>query len=305
MLILYLGQFVISLLVFGAVSLLVYAIFSGPKVVEPPLHRRVAQAVGITRQTVFENPALAPVMNMGLQLAQTVRWPSLRANVRQHLMASGNPSGYGVNEYLALCVVLGLMAGLGVLMLELFMGSTAILLVGPVLIFLGFAAPILALRGEGKRRTNRIAKQLPYTLDLISLTMSSGSTFTEAVAALIRDQPDDDFNVELAIVLSEIDYGSTRAAALSNMADRIPLDSLRSIVGAVNQAESLGTPLSNILKLQADMLRNARSVRAEKLSASASLRILLPSMLILMAAMLAILGPFALAYMQGGGLRGR
>jgi tight adherence protein C len=145
----------------------------------------------------------------------------------------------------------------------------------------------------------RIARQLPYTLDLIALMMGAGSTFTEAIQTIIREDPEDDFNQELRIVLSEIEFGTKRATALSNMAERIPMDALRSIVGAVNQAETLGTPLSEILKNQSNMLRMHRSVEAEKVSASASLRILVPTMLILVAVVIFLFGPLIIRWMRG------
>ena len=87
-----------------------------------------------------------------------------------------------------------------------------------------------------------------------------------------------------------------------NLGVRIPLDSLRSVIGAVNQAEKLGTPLSSILKVQAEMLRMHRSVRAEKLSASASLKILIPSMLILLAVVLVIGAPMIIRFIVQGSL---
>jgi tight adherence protein C len=70
----------------------------------------------------------------------------------------------------------------------------------------------------------------------------------------------------------------------------------------VNQAEALGTPLATILKSQSSMLRMARSVRAEKLSASASLRILIPSMLILFAVVLIVLAPAIITYWLKGSI---
>jgi len=134
------------------------------------------------------------------------------------------------------------------------------------------------------------------------LALPAGSSFSEAIETLIRDSPDDDLNQELAIVLSEIEFGTPRRVALSHMAERIPLEALRSVVGAINQAETLGTPLAGILKLQSDMLRMHRGVRAEKLSASASLRILIPSMLILVAVVLIVFAPLLIEMIKRGSL---
>ena len=292
-------QILVSLIVFAGVFLPVFVVFRYPVPAEPAVHRRFAAALGENRDTVFENPLLAPVMNLGLSLTKRLNAPGLRASIRQSLDASGNPSGYSVQEYLAICVVSGALLGIATTGLLVFIGSTSALFFGPLMTAIGFAVPLFALYENGSRRCRRISKQLPYTLDLISLTMAAGSNFTEAVQTLIQDEPDDDLNQELAIVLSEINFGTPRPAALANLAERIPLESLRSIIGAINQAESLGTPLSSILKLQSDMLRMQRGVQAEKLSASASLRILIPSMIILIAVVLIVFAPLIIRSIQG------
>ncbi|MEZ6189940.1 MAG: type II secretion system F family protein [Phycisphaerales bacterium] len=292
-------QIIMSLVVFVGVALPIYTLFRFPVPAEPPVHRRFAASLGASRATLFENPLLAPIMNLGLALTQRLNLPGIRASIRQNLDATGNPSGYSVREYLAICLLSGAALGIASTLLVIVSGNTLALLIGPAMAALGFAIPMAALRDAGRRRCTRIGKQLPYTLDLISLTMAAGSTFTEAVQTLIRDQPDDDLNQELAIVLSEVNLGTPRAAAMAHMAERIPLESLRSIVGAVNQAESLGTPLSTILKLQSDMLRMHRGVQAEKLSASASLRILIPSMFILVAVVIIVFAPMIIRAIRG------
>lgn len=296
-------MFVTSAFVFAGVFVPIYAIFRYPVPAEPPVHRQIAQAVGMDQETIFENNALAPVLSLCMQIARRLNVAALRAKVRQDLNASGNPSGYTVDQYLALTLFSALMAmGLGAVLDVLLLGGKGLLLTLPMMAFLGSVVPLAVLSAQAKSRVQRISKQLPYTLDLVSLVMDAGSAFTEALETLIRDDPEEDLNQELQIALSEIEYGATRAQALSNLAERIPLDSLRGVVGAVNQAESLGTPLASILKLQAEMLRMHRGVRAEKLSASASLKILVPSMLIMVAVILVICAPLAINFITKGSI---
>jgi len=296
-------QILVSIVLFAGVFLPIYAIFRYPVAAEPPIHRRIAAAVGANRDTVFENPLIAPVMSLGLNLARRFNWPALRDKIRQDLAASGNPSGYSVDEYLAIAITSALGLGLVTLVLDVLLGGgQSLVLFVPIMAALGFYAPLWSVSSAASRRVARISKQLPYTLDLIALVMAAGSSFTEAIETLIRDNPDDDLNQELAVVLSEIEFGTTRKAALEHLADRIPLESLRSVIGAINQAEALGTPLSQILKLQSDMLRMHRGVRAEKLSASASLRILIPSMLILLAVVVIVFAPMLIEVLRRGSL---
>jgi len=292
-------QMVISALLFAAVAMIVYTLFGTRLEPEAPVNRRIAVALGVgQRDTVFETPIIRQFMAMCLLLAR--RFPLFRERIRQDLEASGNPNGYTVEEYVAICLGGGIvMAVVGFFAAGLFGGLGVVVLIGaPVL---GVAVPLWSLHDQAKRRTMQIAKKLPYTLDLIALLMEAGSTFTEAVETVITDEPDDEFNQELRIVRSEIDFGTTRAQALRNMAERIPLDSLRGAVGAINQSEALGTPLGSILKSQAGMLRHLRSVRAEELAAKASLKILVPSLLILAAVVLVVFSPIILAMIEGDG----
>lgn len=294
-------QIITTLLVIAAVFLLVWSVFRYPVPAEPPLHRRMATEMGAAmRRTVFDQPLLAPLLAIALGIARRFNIQSIRQRIRQDLDASGNPNGYSVEEYLAICLLSGALLGFAALTVELMSMSRFIVITVPAVAALGFYLPIYLLGDAASSRVSRIAKQLPYTLDLIALSMAAGSTFSEAIDTIIRDDPQDDFNQELAIVQAEIRFGTSRANALMNLANRIPLETLRSVVGAVNQAETLGTPLSQILKTQSTMLRVNRTVRAEKLSASASLRILIPSMLIMLAVVLSVLAPFIIRRVQGG-----
>ena len=292
-------QVLLSALVFAAVFMPVWVIFRYPVPTEPPVHRRIARAVGADRDTIFEMPVIAPVMNLTMPLAQRFNVPAIRRQIRQDLEASGNPNGYSVDQFVAICLLGGIATGSIAGLIELALGGALLLITVPVFAGVGFGVPLWVLNSAARRRVDRIAKQLPYTLDLVALVMAAGSSFTEAVESLIRDHPDDDLNQELQIALSELKFGTTRAQALANLAARIPLESLRSVVGAVNQADRLGTPLAEIFKTQADMLRMQRSVRAEKLSASAGLKILIPSMLILMAVVIIVFSTMIIRWMRG------
>lgn len=293
-------QIIVSLLQFSAVFLLIYALFRNPPAKEPPLNRRIAVALGTgQRSTVFESPAVGPIMAAALEISRRIPFAELRQRVRRDLNAAGNPSGYSVDEYLAICLVaaavLGIFSGIASLLVTGGLSFTAMLF----MVAVGFFVPLWTLGAEAKRRVSRIAKKLPYALDLIALMMGAGATFNEAIESIVRDDPEDDLNQELRIVQAEIEFGSSRALALFNMAERIGLESLHSIVGAINQSESLGSPLSDILKTQSITLRQHRTNMAEKAAAAASLKILIPSMLILIAVVLVVFGPLIVRGLGG------
>jgi tight adherence protein C len=141
-------------------------------------------------------------------------------------------------------------------------------------------------------------------MDLLSLAMGAGATFVEALRTIIRDESEleeiDPLSQEWIAVLAEIELGTTRRQALRNFAERTPLESVHSLVASVIQAEELGTPLIAVLRDQAKLLRERRSLRAEEKAAAAGVRILVPCLLLVMACIMTVFGPFAIRIAREG-----
>jgi tight adherence protein C len=289
---------VICLLQAVSAFLMIWSLFRFNVQPEPPVNRRIALALGLgERKTIFEQPVIGTLMSIPLLLA--ARFPFARVRIRRDLDIIGNPNGYSVEEYLAICISSGISLALFTfLMLWATMG-TPMLMALFFMPLLGFFLPLISLKDQADKRMMAMGRKLPYTLDLIGLLMQAGASFTEAIRTLIKDDPDDELNIELKLILAEVEFGTTREEALRKMADRIPLTSLRSVVGAINQAEKLGTPLATILKSQAIGIRQRRSVAAEEASAKASTRILIPTMFILIAVVIIIFGPVIIGYLSG------
>ena len=290
----------VGLAVMAFVVVFVVGVFGQRGRAEMTPEREVALATGqADRRTAFETPALQPVMWLLLLLARAVQARQLKRKLRRVLVAAGSPSFYTPDEYLAVSMLWGLIAAALLETGNLLLAHSVSFALPAVGFVGGTALAIYWLHTQAAKRIREISRRIPYTLDLIALAMGAGATFTEAAATVVAEDRRHPFNVELNTVLAEIELGSTRAQALRNLADRIPLETLRSIVAAVIQAESLGTPLADVLKQQASLLRLQRSVRAEKLAASASVRILVPSMLILMSVVLAVFAPIIIRAIKG------
>jgi tight adherence protein C len=294
-------RLMISAALFGAVLLFVYAIFSQPGRIRMSPQREAAIATGHTdRRTLFEVPVLRPVLWLLLVLAHRLAVPRVKRWLRRTLVAAGSPKYYTAEEVLALAMFFG--AALGVLLEAVYLllfGRFGLIGLGVGLI-VGVFLSLYQLQDAAWKRIRRISRRLPYALDLIALAMGAGATFTEAVRTVVRERTDDPFHVELRAMLAEMDLGTTRRQALLSLADRVGLDSLRSIVASVVQAEELGTPLSDVLRDQSALLRLQRSVRAEELAARAGVRILVPCVLLVVAVILTVFGPAIVRVARGG-----
>ncbi|HUW99952.1 MAG: type II secretion system F family protein [Phycisphaerae bacterium] len=292
----------ITVLVFAAVFLVVTTLFRPAAEGDYEAAFRV-EVDNVQRDTLFEIPWLRPALAPLYYLVRRLHLPGFKHHVLKLLLALANPNQYSPEEYLVLCLVWGLVGALGFVVF----GRTVVGDIGPIAavafflfgFFLGFFVAYLWLRERALRRLREISKRLPYTLDLVAMAMDAGATFYEAASAVVRDDPEDPLNQELGQVVREIDFGRSRQDALTHLGERIPVDGLDGILSAVLQAESLGTPLAEVLKLQAGLLRMRRSMRAERKAGEAAVKILIPSMLILMSVVLIIFAPFIVRGIRG------
>jgi tight adherence protein C len=158
---------------------------------------------------------------------------------------------------------------------------------------LGTLYPLLKLHGIAQQRQRLIGRRLPAAIDLLSLCMGAGMDFVGALEMFVDEHPDDRNALveELRRVLQELSIGRMRRDALIGFAERAPAEAVRDFVAALVQAEQKGTPLADVLALQAQMLRMRRSVAAEEAAARASVLLLLPMLLLLGCVLLILLGP--------------
>ncbi|HUT61758.1 MAG TPA: type II secretion system F family protein [Phycisphaerae bacterium] len=296
-----LWMIVLSAGIFLSVSMGLAAIFSQPGEIRMSAQRAAALATGhIDRRTVFEQQWLRPIVWVLLVISHRASLPRGKDWLRRTLVAAGSPNYYTPEEYLALSMLAGLMLGALLTMVNFAVYQQFSLIAFAGGLAVGVAMTLAQLHEKAARRIRQISKRVPYALDLIALAMGAGATFTEAVKTVVREQSDDPFNVELRTMLAEMELGTTRRKALMNLADRVPLDPLRSIIASVVQSEDLGTPLGDVLHDQATLLRQQRSVRAENAAAVASVRILVPCLLLVMAVILTVFGPMILRIFRGG-----
>jgi tight adherence protein C len=292
-------------LLFGGVFALIATMFRSPELDIETEGVFSVSVDNVERNTLFEFQPLKPLTAALYQLARRLNVPGFKRHLMQLLLGLGNPNQYSPDEYLVLCLAWGgLLAVAAPLMVLVSLGPEKVgpiggMAYGAAGFFAGFLGCYFFLRERTQVRLRKIARRLPYTLDLIAMAMDAGATFYEAAQAVIRDDPEDPMNQELAIVVREIDFGRSRQDALTHLGERIDVEGLDGIISAVLQAEKLGTPLATVLKLQANLLRMRRSMRAERKAGEATVKMLVPMMLILISVVLIIFGPFIVRFLRG------
>lgn len=220
--------------------------------------------------------------------------------IQRQIQAAGLPRFWLAEEYLARAELIALfLTPVYVYFLFGAFGGAGMLmaLVGTLL-----TAWLLRLRLASRAawRLRAIKRRMPFLLDLLTLLMEAGSTFLRALSQAVKEFEGHPVAEEFGRVLTDMNLGKTRHEAFSAMRDRLSDDEITSIVGSILQGESLGTPLAQIFRTQADVLRLKRTQRAETVAGEAGVNMLLPAILVMVATVLIIIGPFMLNYLKFG-----
>src|SRR5262245_9340078 len=240
-------------------------------------------------------PLFGPLARINRQLFRE----SLK-EIQRELQAAGLPRFWLAEEYLARCELLALA------MLPAYVMGGMALMGGPgvvmAIVFAGLTAWLLrrSLASRARTRLVRIKRRLPFFLDLLTLLMEAGSSLLQALEEAVNEFRGQPVSQEFGRVLADIRMGRTRAEALLAMRDRLQDSEVGGVLGSILQGEQLGTPLAQVFRMQADVLRVKRSQRAETVAGEAGVQMLLPGILVMAATVLVILGPFALNYFTFG-----
>jgi tight adherence protein C len=168
------------------------------------------------------------------------------------------------------------------------------LLVGSLAGGFGSIAPSLWLDRAISRRHLLLRKSLPDFLDLMIVCLEGGLSLQETIRRV-----GDELRIvhpalafELSIVQRDIELGATVDQALKRFANRSDYEGVRSLSTFIREAQRFGTNITEALRNHADMLRSQREQAAEENAQKASVKILLPTLLLIFPAIFVVLvGP--------------
>lgn len=150
------------------------------------------------------------------------------------------------------------------------------LLLFPIVGLFGYLYPDLWLKETKKKRNNNISKNIPFFLDMITLSVESGLNLNGALKQAVDKGPEGQVKNEFEKVLRDVKTGVSRAEAFRKMALRIDDQSIKSLMSSIIQAEKMGMNLGPILRNQAEQRRIERFQKAEKMAMEAPVKLLFP-----------------------------
>ncbi|MBI1859522.1 MAG: type II secretion system F family protein [Deltaproteobacteria bacterium] len=140
----------------------------------------------------------------------------------------------------------------------------------------GFMYPSVWVSGSRGRRHEEIRLQMPFVIDLLTLSTEAGLDFIGALQKVVE---------------------KTRSGPLVNEIERM-LQEISSLVAVLVTADQMGSPLGGVLRVQSELIRTQRFVNAEKRGAAASQKLLFPLIFFIMPAVfIMIFGPVILGFL--------
>lgn len=245
----------------------------------------------------FRERVIAPLLDGSTGLGKRLTPAGQVERIRKRLDAAGQPANWDVDRVLAFKVLGALAAVVLVIITSPIALSFGVLpLVGfaVVAVVAGFFAPDMLLYQKAYNRADRMRKELPDALDLLTISVEAGLAFDAAMSQVAR-QTEGPLAEEFFRVLQEMQIGMGRIDAFRAMAERTDVDDIRTFVTALVQADAFGIPIANVLRIQAKEMRLKRSQRAEEQAQKVPVKILFPLIFcILPALFIAVIGPAGL-----------
>ncbi|MFT4010070.1 MAG: type II secretion system F family protein [Nocardioidaceae bacterium] len=247
----------------------------------------------------FNERVLGPFLDRMVGLAKKFTPSDHTDRLRNRLEVAGNPAGWTVDRVTSLKLV-GFAAGL---VLSLLVATLFGLGLAPMLVVCvgasigGYMSPNLYLYQKGYDRTDKMRRALPDALDLLTISVESGLGFDAALSQVARNT-DGPLSEEFARVLQEMQIGLGRGPALRALGDRTHVPELKGFVSSMVQADALGIPIAQVLRVQSREIRTKRRQRAEEQAQKVAVKILIPLIFcILPCLFIAVLGPAAISIM--------
>ena len=159
---------------------------------------------------------------------------------------------------------------------------------------LGNYLPNLLLRNAIARRQNEVFESFPDALDLMTICVEAGLGIDAALARVASEigLSSPILSEEMTLVTLELRAGGAKEKALRNLALRTGVEDVDALVSMLIQAERFGTSIAASLRIQSDLLRTKRRMRAEETAAKIGLKLLFPLIFFIFPSlMVVLLGP--------------
>ena len=241
----------------------------------------------------FQQRVVGPMIESIGERVSSLLPGALLHRVESRLVIAGQPMTPAAFYAMALALGAALAGAYELIVISATHGRPAptVLLLGIVFLSLGVYLAMFWLSGQARARKKQMLRNLPDSLDLITICVEAGLGLDAAFHRVVEKQSGPLVD-EIRQMLREIGLGKARRDALLDLAERTDLEDARSFAFAVIQAEQLGTSLAQVLRAQSDRMRVRRRQRAEQEARRAPVKMAFPLVFCLMPSLfIFIIGP--------------
>jgi len=167
--------------------------------------------------------------------------------------------------------------------------------------YVGLYAPNLYVNNRVQKRQKSIRRAWPDALDLMLICVEAGMSAEAAFRKVSEEIGAQSIELaeELTLTTAELSYLQERRQAYENLSLRTGLESVKSVMTSLIQAERYGTPLGTALRVLSQENRDQRMIEAEKKAAGLPPKLTVPMILFFLPVLFAvIIGPAAIQIMH-------
>jgi tight adherence protein C len=278
----------IFLLVFGCVSLVAWLVF---RPVTDDIGRRLGVSAPVPVSAPRENLIRRTVLGFSRRLGRTAARllpQNFVTEIERKLVQANEPwplvgflGAWAASALFGLLLVLYISASAKDMTFARFFTLAVALL--PTFSVL----PYIVLRRKVINRQRAIVQGLPDALDLLVTCVEAGMAI-DAAFAMVVEKTDGPLAETLSLYLKQAGMGLGRRSALVDVSERTGVPQLIGLASAVSQGEELGTPVADVLRRQAEDLRQDRRERAQSAAQRAPVLMTIPLVVCFMPAMAAV-----------------
>jgi tight adherence protein C len=236
--------------------------------------------------------------------------PLFDAAHREKLRLEMRRGGYRSQSAVSILLAIKFIVGLGCAALTVSFGS-GIPVFGPNPVFrgllmlgvfvVGMIIPEYLLGWRSASRRRKMAACLPDALDLLVICTNAGNS----LGVSIRRVADELATIcppladEFSLTADELQLSGDNTRALLGLAERIDLPSIRALISTLTQSMRYGTPITQSLKTLSRTERLAHIVSLEEKAAKLAPKMVLPMLLFVLPAVVAIAAGPAIIQLMG------
>lgn len=298
-------ELVFSILVFSAVVLLIMggvAMVSGGDPVQRRLQARVRKAA--PGKAFARSQGSLRNITGGAKGGDSLRRMKKGASgadeqkqsrIHMKLVRAGYAGPNAVNIYFISRVVLALVLPVTAMtIIPLVAGSLPPgQLIGIVITLaaMGFYAPVYFTTLKIRNNQTSAREGFPDALDMLLVCVEAGLSLAAALNRVGAEigQARPMLGGQFRQVAQEMQAGSSREQALRNLADRIGIDEVRSLVTLLLQSDALGTSIGQSLRVHAEEMRKSRLLRAEEQANKLPAKMAIPLVLFILPCLLSVI----------------